>query len=68
VGRRDEGVVLHFEEDLLLGNVCSARGRDRGGFEGCGGMLKGRHASLQREETSIIQEKQREVVLQTRTK
>jgi hypothetical protein len=39
-----------------------------GGFERRGGMLNGRHASLQREETSIIQEKQREMVLKTRTK
>jgi hypothetical protein len=29
-GERKEGVVLHFEEDLLLGNVYRARGRDWG--------------------------------------
>lgn len=27
-GERNEGAVLHFEEDLLLGNVCRAGGRD----------------------------------------
>lgn len=65
---RKEGVVLHFEEDLLLGNVCRARRRDGGWVWEMWGMLKGRHASLQREETSIIQEKQREMVLKTRTR